>query len=68
MRGATGTGRDPQEIGGMKGKAASMFPTHLGPGEPAEVLGLILCLPRPPLLATPSGHVGPEGVGGDQCP
>ena len=30
---------------------ASVSPVHLGPGEPAEIPGLILCPPRPPPAA-----------------
>ena len=46
----------------IRRKWASISPTHLGPGEPAEVPGLILHTPRPPPAApslgptpTPSG-------------
>ena len=47
-RGSAGTERDLQGIGGLEGNAASISPTHLGPGEPAGVLGLKPHPPGPP--------------------
>ena len=48
-RGSMGMGRDPQGMGGSEGNTASIFPSHSAPGKSAEVPGLILCHPRPPL-------------------
>ena len=42
IRGSTGTGRDPREIGGSEENMASVSSDHLVPGEPAEILGRIL--------------------------
>ena len=56
LRGDWGRGRDPMPGGGKgdhwegrrsEGRVASISPAHLGPGEPAEIPGLILCPPRP---------------------
>ena len=52
VRGSTGTGRDPREIGGSEENVASISSDHLGPREPAEVLGQILH----PLRLPPSGR------------
>ena len=43
-----GKGGDHCEGRGSKGRMASISPTHLGPWEPAEIPGLILCPPKPP--------------------
>ena len=43
-RESMGMGRDFWGVGGSEGNV----PSHSGPGEPAEVLGLNLCPPRPP--------------------
>ena len=41
------SGGDHWEGRGSKGSVASLSLAHLGPREPAEILGLILCPPRP---------------------
>ena len=57
LRGGWGRGRDPTPkrgnwgtIGGqrIKRERGQISPAHLDPQEPVEVLGLILCSPRPP--------------------
>ena len=46
--------RPKEEIGGPLGgqrikiECGQVSSAHLGPQEPAEIQGLILCLPRPP--------------------
>ena len=53
-RGTTGTGRDPQGIGGPEGNAACISPHPVGLGEPAD--------PRPdaPHDKAPSGRTEPR--------
>ena len=71
LKGGWGKGREgiPQPkgvIGGPSGEQrikrerGQVSPAHLGPREPAEILGLILCPPRPP----PAMGVLREGEGG----
>ena len=57
LRGGWGRGRDPTPEGGnwgtigraeIKRECGQVSPAHLGPQEPAEIPGLILCPPRPP--------------------
>ena len=47
-RAQRGKGRDHWEGRGSKGSMASISRAHLGPWEPAEIPGLILCPLRPP--------------------
>ena len=51
-----------EPLGGqrIKREGGQASPAHLGPQEPVETLGLILCLPRPP----PATRVLREQEGG----
>ena len=68
-RGGWGRGRDPMPkvgnwgtLGGQRfqRERGQVSPAHLGPQEPAEIPGLILCPPRPP----PATRVLREWEGG----
>ena len=43
-----GKGGDHWKVRGSERSVANVSPVHLGPGEPAEIPGLILCQPRSP--------------------
>ena len=69
LRGGWGRGKDPTPRGGsggplgrqrIKREHGQISPAHLGPREPAEIPGLILCPPRPP----PAAQVLREWEGG----
>ena len=57
LKGETGGPLGGQRI---KREHGQVSPAHMGPQEPAEILGLILCPPRPP----PAMRVRREREGG----